>query len=703
MRMSNNIFFKFLFLFIVFGTLGFNDVQAQIQEIKWLRVGSLHSWYSSFGSEIEIGRIGDQLDGLRWDAQFAYSDQQAAKGLWIGATNYEDRTLEAVVPYKVISVGTRFADAATEIIPIEFYMEGRYKSPTVIVDGNIATDNFLNDIVDVEDENLSADRIITNKLNTYLGLSYTRKMMAFSQQNHDNYFIYSYTFKNTGIVDDKDNSSPQKLTDLYIFLQYRYGFGKEARAVGDGWAPNQNIAWGRNAVNHQIGQDPSDPSFEMRAHYTWFGKHSAAAYASLGCPYYKRDGRMDARQFVGVVTLHADKSSTDKSDDLFQPRTTMAIGSDDEQGGTSQFHLGSMTKKYERMASGHEIPTQAEKIGNDFADLFGDDGGGYSQGQGFGPYTLEVGDSITIVLAEGIAGISREKADEVGANWLKGLNGEVSSFDMPDGSTGSDPDEYKDAWVLSGKDSLIQTFRRAIKNYNDGINIPIPPPPPSLFEVRSGGDRINLKWSNNAESHPNFAGYRLYRAIGKVDTFYTKIFECGLNDLVSEYNDISPIRGFDYYYYIQSIDDGSTNDVEPGEPLASSKFFTMTNVPAYLRRPGETKLSEIRVVPNPFDVRSRSIQFGSTPGATDRIAFYGLPPECKIRIFTERGDLIKTITHVDGSGDELWNSLTESNQLVVSGIYIVHFEVTKDVHDPDTGALTIKKGETTFRKLIVIR
>ncbi len=689
---------------IVFVLNGINDLHAQIaQEVKWLRVGSLHNWYSSNGSEIEVGRIGDQLDGLRWDAQFNFGDHQAAKGLWIGVTNYEDRTLETTVPYKVISVGTRIANPETEIIPIEFYMKGRFKAPTVIVDDNIATANMFNDIVDEIDVNLPADRIITNKLDSYIGLSYTRKMMAFSQQNHDNYFIYSYTFKNTGIVDYEGNSAPQKLTGLYFFFQYRYGFGKEARACGCGWAPDQDIAWGRNALNHQIGQDPSEPDFEMRAHYTWMGQHSKATYTALGAPFRIRDGRMAARQFVGVVTLHADKSATDKNDDPEQPRTTFAIGSDDEQYGSSQFNTGSMTNKYEKMASGHEIPTHAEKVGDDFADKFGTDGGGYAQGQGFGPYTLEHGDSITIVMAEGVAGISRKKSDEVGANWVLGLDGGISTFEMPDGSTTSNPDEYKDAWVLSGKDSLLQTFRRALKNYNDGISIPNPPPPPSFFEVRSGGDRINLKWADDAESHPNFAGYRIYRAIGKPDTFYTKIFECGQHDLVNEHNDITPMRGFDYYYYIQSIDDGSTNDAHPGVALASSKFFTMTNQPAFLRKPAGTQLSEIRVVPNPFDIRSRSLQFGTTPGSTDRIAFYGLPPECKIRIFTERGDLIKTITHDDGSGDEFWNSLTESNQLVVSGVYIVHFEVTNNVFDPESGELTLKKGANTLKKLVVIR
>ena len=114
----------------------------------------------------------------------------------------------------------------------------------------------------------------------------------------------------------------------------------------------------------------------------------------------------------------------------------------------------------------------------------------------------------------------------------------------------------------------------------------------------------------------------------------------------------------------------------------SSKFYTMTNKPAYLRRPAGAELKEIRVVPNPFHLKSRSIQFGVD--APDRIAFYGLPPECTIRIFTERGDLVDVIEHVDGSGDELWNSMTSSRQMIVSGLYIAHFETP-------TGEAAIKK------------
>ncbi|MCB9209058.1 MAG: hypothetical protein H6610_01015 [Ignavibacteriales bacterium] len=698
MRILKNNLLNIFILLIIFGASNSNIINAQIaQEIKWLRVGSLHSWFSSFGAEIEVGRIAEQLDGLRWDAQFPYQNHQAAKGLWIGTTNYDDRFLKTTVPHKVIAVGTRSADAVTEIIPTEFKMEGRFNAPIVIVDGDIATENKLNDIVDEVNEDLPADRVITNSLNSYIGLSYTRKLMAFSQQDHDNYYIYDYTFKNTGIIDAEGNTDPKTLTDVYIFLQFRYGFGEEARLCACGWAPNQNIAWGRNAVNHQIGQDPTDPNFEMRAQYTWYGKHSLADYASLGCPYFDRDGRMDARQYVGTVTLHADKSPQDNTDDPNQPSTTVSIGSDTEQYGSNPFNTGAMTSKYLIMNKGHEIPTHAEKLGNDFADLYGNDGGGYSQGQGFGPYTIAPGDSIRIVVAEAVAGISKVKSNEVGLNWIKGLKGEINSFEMPDGSITSDPDTYKDAWVLSGEDSLLNTFRKALDNFSNGYNIPSPPPPPNVFEVQSGGDKITLTWADNAESWPNFKGYRVYRAIAKADTFYNLIYETSPDNIVNTYNDTEARRGFDYFYYVTSFDDGSTNN---GVTLESSKFYTMTNKGAYLRKPAEEVLSAVRVVPNPFHIQARKLQFGVDAG--DRIAFLGLPAECIIKIFTERGDLIETIHHNDGTGDELWDSRTLSEQILVSGLYIAYIEVTKDIYNEED-KLVLKKGESIFRKFIVIR
>jgi hypothetical protein len=99
-------------------------------------------------------------------------------------------------------------------------------------------------------------------------------------------------------------------------------------------------------------------------------------------------------------------------------------------------------------------------------------------------------------------------------------------------------------------------------------------------------------------------------------------------------------------------------------------------------------LELVRVVPNPYDIRARFFQFGDQ-SQYDRIAFYGLPPVCKLKIFTERGDLIWEKDHTRGTGDELWDSLTSSGQIVASGIYILYVEA------PGRGSV--------YRKFVVIR
>jgi hypothetical protein len=111
----------------------------------------------------------------------------------------------------------------------------------------------------------------------------------------------------------------------------------------------------------------------------------------------------------------------------------------------------------------------------------------------------------------------------------------------------------------------------------------------------------------------------------------------------------------------------------PGTPagrLESSRYYTQTYDPANLKRqPGE-RLDSIRIVPNPFNASAKSaVRF---PGVIDedKIAFYNIPGECTIRIYSEIGELVKTIEHTNGSGDEYWYQVTSSNQIIVSGIYI---------------------------------
>ena len=75
--------------------------------------------------------------------------------------------------------------------------------------------------------------------------------------------------------------------------------------------------------------------------------------------------------------------------------------------------------------------------------------------------------------------------------------------------------------------------------------------------------------------------------------------------------------------------------------------------------------------------------------------FLNLPPECTIKIYNESGDLMQTIEHTDGSGDEAWGNLldehsaTSSGQIIVSGLYLAYIETPE--------------GEQTIVKFAVVR
>jgi hypothetical protein len=690
-------------------------------ETQWMAVGDLHDWYHSAGCEIEVGRtflIPDQQDGLRWPAVYVRQDCKAAKAMWIGVSNYQDPLIDELYQSKVVHVGPRVLDEETETMPQEFRRIGRFEAPQVLVDGIPATQLSNIEVLDEVDENLPSDRMIYNVVNTSVGITVTRKIYAFSQKNHSNYLIYDYVFRNTGIIDKNMTTVQQTLEGVIFYFQYRYAPTREAGVYGPtgGWTP-QSSSWGHATMNDVVGT-VNTPDFmrdsdgsPLRGLYSWYGSHSqwTGEGTSIGAPNIRAggDGHLGAAQYVGNIVLHCDTSPQDPTDDVNQPFTTTPLDSDNPiTQSNSQFNAAKMAEEYAYMKLGHPDPMHADGVdaegpGTGFANLFGNTPGGFSQCHGFGPYTLAPGDSIHIVIAEGVTGLSRQKCYEIGDNWINSR----SPYRLPDGSTTTDKEEYKNTWVWTGQDSIYQLFRRAKENFANGISIPNPPPPPETFEVTSGGDRIILSWSNNAESWPNFAGYRVYRAIFKPDTTFDLIYECGQGtanpQIVNEYPDVTPRRGFDYYYYITSFDNGSTNDYFPGVPLESSKFYTRTTEPAFLRRPPGKSLSDIRVVPNPYSIRARDIQFGLS--GPDRITFFNIPPTCTIKIYTERGDLINTLEHTDGSGDEPWNSTTSSRQVVVSGVYIAVIEVSADYDDPESGVRLFTKGDKEIIKFVIIR
>jgi hypothetical protein len=801
---------------------GINNTYAQ--DVKWLRVTSLQEPVNSIGASFENEYSFNQnTNFFTWPAQYGVglNDQNTLRmeGIWIGCQNFDDPVAGKVLSYKVIGSGPRSdANIYDQIFPVELKLIAKEEHPVVIVDGAKASLLDTYDLPDSIAPDMAPDRMVVVKFNTSMGITVTKKVMAFANSQDGDYFIYDWVFENTGIYNAQGSVKQQTLDNVWFCFNFRYAFAGESYQAAsepiNNWA-YFNATWGLNTINHDFGDygswsefdNSSSTLYQMRGFYAFAGpeKRTGVSYAEdWGCPAQTYDGRLGQWKYGGSVTLHADKSASDQSDDPSQPKTTWFISSDIPiMQAVNQYDPVGMLDRWTAMTEGHPPQPHDVVVGDDYPENYSDPrrqaGGGTMQDQGFGPYTLAPGDSVHIVYAQGVKGISREKNLEVGANWLKYFNKSgTPDLIMPNGSAAAKTldgaNAYKKAWVATGRDSLIQTFRRAIDNYNSGYNVS-EPPAPDQFTVQSGGNKIALSWSDNADGYAHFNGYVIYRSEGSVMdpmSKYEKIFECDKSNVAHSFDDLTAVRGFDYYYYIQTKDDGTQNTVHPGVPIYSSLFLTITNTAAHLQRPaipstplpfgfpttkwvimddlgiwsegtsyvsgdsatdavnyggalyiclkddsastvapdmadsvwhivtargawasgvqyyqydyvtvngvnlytpfeisGGQSLDLVRVVPNPYDIRSRTFQFGDSPIQQDRIAFYGLPAVCKLKIFTERGDLIYSINHTNGTGDELWNSTTSSGQVVASGIYILYVETPE--------------GQSVIRKFVIIR
>lgn len=706
-----------LLLLLAFVLVVFSSEQANAQgQTKWIQIGSLQNWFSEKGWEIEEGNVLQQQFGLRWPAQFYRPDCQAAKGMWIGMKNFTD---ERNVNWetKVIHVGPR-VNGDNEFFPKTFDVLARFEPPRIFVDG---APTFSNpEEIKAVTDTIKADRVIVNKVTTSVGLTLERKIYAFSQQFHDNYHIFEMTFTNTG--NPEIGLSAKKLTDLYFFWQYRYSAAAEIR-----YEVNNSAGWGINTMNDARGFQPDKtnpliPASEndVKAMFAWHGYHkdaarppagsspNAATFDNIGAPIWNpsisagyiqaadTNWRLGAPQIMGNAHIYAPTSASNPAPAVDQPSTTTFLGSDEPiTRNNSQYNLAGMQNEYAKMTEGHQ-PRHAWLVdpAGKFSEqtVMGNIGvgspGGWSLGSGYGPYVMEPGQSIKIVFVEAIDGLTRDECIRIGKKYKDGLITTKAKNDS----------------VLNAKTRLFETFRRAIANYNSGFNIPQPPYPPATVNVRGGGDRIALSWEPNPkESSNGFVGYKVYRATGRSDSTYRLIYQCGGakpadpnvkydNAKTYEFNDVTAIRGVSYYYYVASFRDALPADPitkTPAGSLESSRFYTQTYDPAFLKRPAGTSSSQIRIAPNPYVISSSesSLRFPNEP---DKIAFFNIPGNCSIKIYTELGELIKEIIHDDGSGDAYWNSITSSNQVIVSGIYIVVIE------NKDT-------GEKIMKKLVVIR
>lgn len=681
-------------LVLCLGLLGSQDGFAQFNQ-KPLAIGDLHMVYTETGGQQEY--YNQNPNHFQLNPEFQDGLLRAG-ALWIGASNVQGASGEEF-EHRVVHIGPRVTGFG-EFFPVEFSKIVRYEPTEVIVDGtpSLKEDKSFDEV----DSSLPSDQMIELRAHTMLGVTMTKRMYAWSQDAHDNYHVQEYILENTGHVSAEENGEldGQTVEGVYLHFQKRYTH-QERSAI-----PGQE--WGANVMNDIVGDGMEDYEVDFRAQYTWMGNSPGAEMDPLGGPAWNDSpaflepgddqGELTAPQFEGTVTLHADVSASDQSDDEDQPSMTGHLDADDNiASGNDPFNSSQMTAEYDFMATArgegpHMYPHHADVVDSD-GDFSTADGepklgraGGWTSAFSYGPYTLEPGESVRIVIAEGASGISKDARVEIGQAFKATANGgprSATDAEAPieydangNGSIESDEQMGKNDWVMTGRDSLFQTFERALANYeaSDGLSgygIPDEPRPPSVFTVTSGVDRIQLTWERDSDPA---SGWEIYRARGRVVGEYENNYKyeqvATLDPGVREYTDSEVVRGAQYFYYIQAV--GEVNQdptamTPTGEPLKSNRYYTQTWDPASLKRgPGET-VSNFKIVPNPYNIASdQSVRWDQE----DRLGFLEIPGNCIIRIYTEMGELVKTIRHEDGSGDEFWNMSTKDRQIIVSGLYI---------------------------------
>ena len=614
--------------------------------------------------------------------------------------------------------------------PIKSYI--RYKYPEQTVNGNPVTVENFAEYSPSQFSNGTYDQITTSTYKNVLGVDVKRRILGWSQNYNDNYVIIEVELTNTGVdkktPDGRDTLAQDTLRSFYFamnqgFANNYYTNGLYPSLTG-GERPKYNFVW-----QHYYGARDGD---SLRVFYAYSADDPNGTGDDMGSPVISQNGRLVNTNINFYTILHASQQPfldpADDVDDFLQPKVTY-IGTETKIPNPGQGEDPYGSKNFWAMSGGfsdnnlmpNSVPGTHHMINNDelgIANFSQFPGGTLTSTNSknfssFGPYEFPPNHKIKIVYAVGIAGIGLEKSREIGMTWQNWTL--TNPTNMPDPNTGwlpssfafpadaAEKDKIKDRWVSMGIDSVMLSAWRAKWNFENNYQIPQAPPPPEEFYVRGSGleNGVVIEWKGiEVENFPNFAGYRIMRKFSNQDTvYYQQIYSSGAEDKANEHTlvDKDVLSGGSYYYYIQSKaliseNDSNADPTTRNKIIYSSRLWIPNILSVKPPKLSSEDMSRIRIVPNPYNINDPLVKslYSSKDGR--QINFYNLPPIVTIRIYTENGDLAKTIEHsspIDQDGSEFWDMLTDNQQVISSGVYIASFQT------PD--------GEKSFQKFIVVR
>ncbi|CAN0530389.1 unnamed protein product, partial [Laminaria digitata] len=440
--------------------------------------------------------------------------------------------------------------------------------------------------------------------------------------------------------DDDIELEGQSLNDVLFFNAYRWrGREQAARHTSAGQV------WGKFSMLDIVGDGNEAYPVDFTATYLWAGRdpNTSFEWDEFGGPMLTQTnvsaptdtiGRLADMSMSGRVVLHADESTTDPSyNPANQPITLGFIDTDEPLNADGQperdyYELGILTREnpaFKDGGSSRMYPHYADRVEplgefwNPTNDASTGKAGGHASTIAYGPYQMAFGESINIVEAEGAAGLSYKAATDIGAAFkASGFDDHLRiPFDANgDGFINDVPWNYdvykngselltKNQWVMTARDSMFQFMYRARDVWeasNEMSEYPMiePPRPPRRLEISGRPEKIELLWENMPGA-PDPEKWEIYRTTGYVDNLPYELIAT-LPGSAHSHNDVSLIRGVDYYYFIQAVGPENPVDVRgiagtpDGLPLKSGRYFTQTYHPASLTRVPGDEVTDFRIV-----------------------------------------------------------------------------------------------------------
>jgi hypothetical protein len=611
----------------------------------------------------------------------------------VGATTYNKRVTE-LIPVK-------WSDTKNMTKPKGYLRTFRIRPGSKVINGIDFTDATI--ALDPSDPATPSDVMIYTKFETDQNIDVERWAYGFYNDKYNDFVITEWRLTNKGAAD---------LKDVYFSVQTGVGSDQYGTATATFWG---NV-YGANYAAFAAGNKSAD---SLRVYYAFDGDVKSSKDDDQGKPELTY-GYFRKAMYIAHAVVHADKSTTDETDDPAKP---MKAGHSMRQWcpelslSNSEAAYAYLSGKWDNTIPGlytfnndgffRMLPPTWKEADNDPTSE-----PEKTSMQSFGPYQMKAGEDFRVVTAYAVGSINFKTA--IAAGWAydpTNLKSLLPRKPMPFayGNFIKKGDlltkAQKNQLIGTGLDSVMKSVSIAnrlwksstVKAGKGAFSCEMAPPSPSLTAI-SSGLKTSLAWGDEAEKAGTIKGYRLYRNYKRpptlkdpCDTSFVlyKEFPSGTRT----FDDVSVVLGDSYYYTVTAV---SQTGVE-----SNAIYTRMGGVKTGTDRLRESITSKrspdtqgwkdhVVVVPNPYHVRAVN-KYEVT-----KLNFFNLPAYCNIHVYTVSGDKVQTLSHMSNSGEQNWDRQeTLDTTTIVSGIYLFVVE--------ELDASGNATGESTTGKFIVVK